>query len=109
MSVSVCVSDKIECSILYTHTHTYIVYVFVCMFVMNLTLKFACAINANILFLFLFLFFVFLCPLPAARVCKNVPHVLTKWGKVVDREGERFGAGGRSAWGAWLLCLSLCL
>lgn len=81
---------------IHTHAHVYM-YVFVCMFVMNLTLKFACAINANILFLF----FVFLCPLPAARVCKNVPHVLTKWGKVVDRArsggGEAGLLGGRGS------------
>lgn len=33
--------------------------------------------------------FVFLCPLPAARVCKNAPHVLPKWGRLKDRKRER--------------------
>lgn len=37
--------------------------------------------------------FVFLCPLPAARVCKNVPHVFTKWGKVVDSDGSGGSVG----------------
>lgn len=53
--------------------------------------------------------FVFLCPLPAARVCKNVPHVLPKRGRVVDRDREREREGVRSCMGAWRLCLLLCL
>lgn len=55
-------------------------------------------------FVFVFVF-VFLCPLPAARVCKNVPHVLSKRGRVVDRDREREREGVKSCMGGRGSCV----
>lgn len=89
-----CVSDEIECCILH---------ICICICIFDIYVRVCHEFDIEICMChqceyFVFVF-VFLCPLPAARVCKNVPHVLPKRGRVVDRDREREREGVKSCMG----------